>query len=78
MTPFAAAQITKDRLRLWQKRNEKENRVCTPVVLLSVTHFPASGGEMVINTVEDLTDEQIEKLLQGALILLQKRRQQGN
>lgn len=73
MTAFAAAQISKDRLRLWQKRNEHEGIACTPAILVSLRHD--DGGTLILNTVEeqDLSDEFLRGLLLMAADELQKR-----
>ena len=65
MTPFACAQISKDRLRLWQKRNEKDGYACTPAILVNITHDERAGS-LIVNTVEDLTDEEVIQLLRRA------------
>ncbi len=54
MTPYAAAIITKDRLRLWQRRNEREGLPCTPAVLINVCHEPDKLGQIVLNTTDDM------------------------
>lgn len=72
MTPFAAAQITKDRLRLWQRRMEREQLSATPAVLISVQHDQARRGELVISTTEDIPDAEVLKILRAATEILEK------
>jgi hypothetical protein len=77
MTPFACAEITKTRLRLWQKRNEKDGLCSTPAVLVNICHGN-NNVPMVVNTVEDLDNVQIVRLLRGAADLIEREAVKGN
>lgn len=77
MTTTAASQITKDRLRLWQKRNEREQLPCTPFLLINVMHGEKSG-DLVINTVETVTDNDVMVLLRKAVQTLEAQITNGN
>lgn len=67
MTPFVAATISKDRLRGWQRRNEREQLPCTPVVLVNVSH---PSGQIVLNTTGELPLSDVRLLLLETLKLL--------
>ena len=77
MTAFAAAQISKDRLTQWQRRNAREQIVCTPAVLVNLTQGDQCG-QIVLNTVEDLSDEQVLCILQRAVRVLSGKIQRDN
>lgn len=78
MTPYAAAQITKDRLRLWQKRNERANYCATPALLVSINHEEGKSGQLILNTVEDLSDTDIVLLLEAAAKLMKENIERKN
>lgn len=78
MSPFAAAEITKDRLRLWQKRNEREQMACTPAVLVNIRHEEAHLGQVVLNITEDVSLEQVYALLVRAAADVAVEMKRGN
>lgn len=67
MSQSTAVQITKDRLRIWQRRNEKEQHVCTPMMLVNVCHDAKHSGQVIINTTEDMDIDTIRASLLKAV-----------
>lgn len=77
MTSFAASIITRDRLGMWQRRNEREQLPCTPVCLVNVMHGK-HAGKLVINTPENISDEQVLHVLETAVREIKLKIGRGN
>jgi hypothetical protein len=77
MTPLAkATEITKDRLRQWRLRNEREGVPCTPVVLINAMHGEKSG--IILNIVQDVPVNDILLILEMAVAQVKKKIEESN
>ncbi|WP_394794845.1 hypothetical protein [Armatimonas sp.] len=70
MTRGQSAQITRTRLNKWGGRLEQHT--ATPMVMLSISHDTATGGQCILSTTEDLTNEELILFVSEALNLLRE------
>lgn len=78
MNWFHAAQITKERLAQWQKRNEGDRIVCTPILLMNIGHGEKHSGEVVLNMVDDVKLEFVKAALLKAVDVVERQIREGN
>lgn len=76
MTAQAAAIITKDRVRVWQKTNERKGLAITPVLLVNVGHGE-QNGQIHLNVTEDMPMKAIVAFLEAALAHAKSRAAMG-